>query len=77
MRRRAASTPNGVTVHLAAEEARRRSITMTLNRLGVRYCACGCGKYCDDIYIRIDGVVTPMAHACAERARPCAEAVPA
>jgi len=77
MLRRSRQHPSSVERRHRAEEARRRSITMTLNRLGVRYCSCSCGRYCDDLFIAPDGTAVPMAFRCAEIARANTEAMPA
>jgi hypothetical protein len=52
-----------------AVEQRRREVTATLHRLGQRWCACGCNRYCNDLIIRNDGVAIPLAHSCAQRVR--------
>jgi hypothetical protein len=53
----------------AAVEQRRREVASTLSKLGVRWCSCGCGKYCDNLIVRDDGVAVPLAHSCAQRVR--------
>jgi hypothetical protein len=52
-----------------AVERQRREVTATLSRLGVKWCSCGCGKYCDDLIIRDDGAAVPLAHSCAQGVR--------
>jgi hypothetical protein len=60
-----------------ADERRRREVTATLHRLGVRYCSYSCGRYADDLWVQPDGQAVPMAYRCAEAARRSVEAVPA